>query len=337
VPRPGKDRFAGQQQLLYPKAFTTIELLVAMAIIAILASLLFLGGQKLMGSSKAHSTRVSLAMLQSMLGELDAKTRLSKAPPAWRWMPANSNSSATVLSNSDMVDFWRIPYRTGTSDNPGPLEAMASLGNVTSDASPAVRNGAWQILNTQLVMNMLLGMNRTALQKVQPDRYMIPTWQWGPLPVPGVDGVFGTSDDSTSLTESVYYLRGMKVEYTDTSKQLKRYRCKLDHLASNAFASGNWVVDTSSPTPILLDGWNNPIIFVPGTGLRVRRLNGQKTLSPTDLSQTWIDISPEGKVKNLGSKTQLPVVTQPGRPFFASAGEDGDFSTGDDNIYSFEQ
>jgi hypothetical protein len=86
-----------------------------------------------------------------------------------------------------------------------------------------------------------------------------------------------------------------------------------------------------------LDGWNNPIIFVPGTGLRVRRLNGQQSLNPTDMSQTWIDISPEGKVKNLGSKTQPPVVTQPGRPFFASAGPDGDFTTGDDNIYSFEQ
>jgi hypothetical protein len=187
-------------------------------------------------------------------------------------------------------------------------------------------------------MNMLLGMNRSALQKMQPNQYMIPTWQWGPLPVPGLDGVFGTSDDSTSLTESVYYLRGMKVEYTDTSKQLKRYRrIKDGPPESNAFNNSNWVVDTSSPTPILLDGWNNPIIFVPGTGLRVRRLNGQKTLNPTDISQTWIDISPEGKVKNLGSKAQLPVVTQPGRPFFASAGPDGDFSTGDDNIYSFEQ
>jgi hypothetical protein len=26
-----------------------------------------------------------------------------------------------------------------------------------------------------------------------------------------------------------------------------------------------------------------------------------------------------------------------GKPFFASAGADGDFTTGDDNIYSFEE
>jgi hypothetical protein len=33
-----------------------------------------------------------------------------------------------------------------------------------------------------------------------------------------------------------------------------------------------------------------------------------------------------------------PLVTAPGnRPFFASAGPDGDFQSPDDNVYSFEQ
>ena len=39
---------------------------------------------------------------------------------------------------------------------------------------------------------------------------------------------------------------------------------------------------------------------------------------------------------NNGSASAAPVVSRTGRPFFASAGPDGDFSTGDDNVYSFE-
>jgi hypothetical protein len=35
--------------------------------------------------------------------------------------------------------------------------------------------------------------------------------------------------------------------------------------------------------------------------------------------------------------SQQPKVVQPGRPFWASAGPDGDFAKGDDNIYSFEK
>jgi hypothetical protein len=54
---------------------------------------------------------------------------------------------------------------------------------------------------------------------------------------------------------------------------------------------------------IPLDAWGNPIIFVPAGGL----------------AGVHVD----------------PVRSPDGRPFFASAGADGDFATGDDNLYSF--
>ncbi len=85
---------------------------------------------------------------------------------------------------------------------------------------------------------------------------------------------------------------------------------------------------------MLLDGWNNPIIFVPATGLHVQMLNGASAYSGA-VTQNWIIVSPEGRVT--GNGTANPIVTTPGRPFWASAGPDGDFSKGDDNIYSFEQ
>ena len=72
--------------------------------------------------------------------------------------------------------------------------------------------------------------------------------------------------------------------------------------------------------PIVLDSWGNPIIFVPRAGLSgVRKL-------PTE----------NNGVVTYG-QTNLTIKSPDGRPFFASAGEDGDFSKGDDNVYSFEQ
>jgi len=67
---------------------------------------------------------------------------------------------------------------------------------------------------------------------------------------------------------------------------------------------------TPLPTPVMLDAWGNPIIFVMGGVL--------------------------GAV-NAGGQTAINVNSPDYHPFFASAGPDGDFSKGDDNLYSFEK
>jgi prepilin-type N-terminal cleavage/methylation domain-containing protein len=62
--------------------------------------------------------------------------------------------------------------------------------------------------------------------------------------------------------------------------------------------------------PAFADGWRNPILFCPAGGIRVNLSTGSAPL----------------------------VVTAPDhRPFWASAGPDGDFSKGDDNVYSFSK
>ncbi len=70
---------------------------------------------------------------------------------------------------------------------------------------------------------------------------------------------------------------------------------------------------TALDPPVLLDAWQNPIIFVPATGLTSVTVGG--------VSTTITTTGTAGSVVN--------------RPFFASAGPDGDFSKGDDNVYSF--
>ena len=62
---------------------------------------------------------------------------------------------------------------------------------------------------------------------------------------------------------------------------------------------------------MVADGWGNPILFCPDGGLSNVTLSSDPT------------------------KT-IEIRSSDRRPFFASAGPDGNFDTGDDNIYSFQ-
>jgi hypothetical protein len=65
---------------------------------------------------------------------------------------------------------------------------------------------------------------------------------------------------------------------------------------------------SGSDAPVILDGWYNPILFVGAGGLSGVNVDG----------------------------TSRTIQSPDNRPFFASAGADGDFSSGNDNIYSFQ-
>ncbi|MGD0461950.1 MAG: type II secretion system protein [Tepidisphaeraceae bacterium] len=107
--------------------------------------------------------------------------------------------------------------------------------------------------------------------------------------------------------------------------------------------------------PLLLDGWGNPILFVPGGGLGL-------SASAAAPGVVWIDGANHGVVTSTGtissasaSLSTYDAATPPAgtmyanQPFFVSAGVDGDFSNGhgwvsgtpnsnqtDDNVYSFK-
>lgn len=97
--------------------------------------------------------------------------------------------------------------------------------------------------------------------------------------------------------------------------------------------------DESSEIGVLLDAWGNPILFVSAGGLagtdaasddpavdRSMWIGGKK--GDTDVKQV-VDLP-------AGTDEVGPIRSTDGRPFWASAGPDGDFRTGDDNLYSFE-
>jgi hypothetical protein len=287
-----------------------------------------------------------------MLAELDTKTQLNIPPPQWMWWenagPAKVVTAASVAGTD--VDFWHIPWRGPTAPapalrNPDSLDAPGQVG-VDSDT---IRNGSRQILNTQIAMSMLLNLpaNRTTLQKLAPNQFFTPTWVGNlDVPTPGSDGVLNTTDDGANEQVTDFYLSGEIVQLNGIQFLCNSTTTPVTATPAQGSNGPPWK-DLTLPansgmptTPMLLDAWNNPIIFVPATGLRVRLLNGQSSLNADEVAdqykQTFIIISPEGKVDR-DPATHEPIVIQPGRPFFASAGPDGDFSKGDDNVYSFQQ
>ena len=88
-------------------------------------------------------------------------------------------------------------------------------------------------------------------------------------------------------------------------------------LPAKALVAGS---STTSQPAALADGWGNPIIFVPSSGLSGVKIGSFSSNGATSASSNTVTITAPDN-----------------RPFWASPGPDGDFSTGDDNVYSFQQ
>jgi prepilin-type N-terminal cleavage/methylation domain-containing protein len=87
---------------------------------------------------------------------------------------------------------------------------------------------------------------------------------------------------------------------------------------------------SNSGQDFILDAWNHPLLFVPGSGIRgVRYGVGSNTASTSDTP--WVKGDPAG-----GTPLDQQAVRSPdGRAFWVSAGPDGFYDTQDDNLYSF--
>ena len=83
---------------------------------------------------------------------------------------------------------------------------------------------------------------------------------------------------------------------------------------------------------IVLDGWGNPIIFVPPAGLVVN-IHDQSTNKDNSYCVRTTGTFP---FKDQNSYNTQHPLSRADRPFFAAAGQDGDFTKGEDNIYSFQ-
>jgi type II secretory pathway pseudopilin PulG len=102
---------------------------------------------------------------------------------------------------------------------------------------------------------------------------------------------------------------------------------------------------TDGPGKVILDGWRNPILFVPPTGLAHVFTKQKDTYTGGNFSrgarvihngEYWTAIASTNSSPG-GTGWFQGIASSDGHGFWASAGPDGVFSDGDDNIYSFEQ
>jgi type II secretory pathway pseudopilin PulG len=240
---------------------------------------------------------------------------------------SKTRAARVTLNNakSMLAEYERKNKLTGFSGS------IAAPGDVNEDAATGARNGP-QVSFTRSFFALLTAMpeNKAALAQLSSDQIMA----GGPPP--------STPTATNWAAGSSYVAFQNRVHHPTSSSPV--YICIRDHSSTTADAPGQpnapWIVENTT-TPILLDAWNNPIIFVPPGGL-------------------------EGVWTKETLTTPNPVRAPNNRPFFASAGPDGifgrmpgpdgvfgrtagtdgvlgtpddvtdDINGGDDNLYSFE-
>jgi prepilin-type N-terminal cleavage/methylation domain-containing protein len=312
--RPGQTDGQPQGSTRGRRAFSLIEILVVIGIILILVGILFVAVRRMDTTAKEHATHVALSNLQAMLAEYGSTTGFKTEPVDW---VLNDCSVIAPTVGPPATSFWTALSYKGTPPQPFPIAAPGNV--VIGNTTPAeqTHNAIPAVLNTMVAMGLITRVpaNRTALANIPPQDLLVPAFCVYPILTPGPDNVIGTSDDGSA---TVIYPIGCHVKY-----QNKTYVSIQPNSDNPAPTAANWRDESTAPqqAPLVLDAWHNPIIYVPGSGMTVMLLNGG----------TSYDIAANPNLKFLTIKAP------DNRPFWASAGPDGDFSRGDDNVYSFEQ
>ena len=145
----------------------------------------------------------------------------------------------------------------------------------------------------------------------------------GPIAQPGFvnTGSSGRTDQTMDSSRRMINLLLSVSSNRASVQSLPSNRVEIDNLTRTSTAVVTRDAANAITTTSLLDAWNNPILLVPdgfedATGLPV----GTGGLSGV----------------TAGGATGQIIRSPERKPFFASAGADGDFRTGDDNVYSFE-
>jgi prepilin-type N-terminal cleavage/methylation domain-containing protein len=304
------------------RAFTLIEILVVMSIMLILMGL-FLAGMKIWSNNAYRAETLSrLEVLNAMLSELDSSGH-NQFLSQW-FVPADLNQVAPNFPGAFALN-------------------AAQFGNVSStETVSAGAKGTQETLTVNGTPYIITCSRANALAYMT---FAAGTYQTNTYPswTSAFDGVTGSwfmpqpnSYLPSNITNlGVYYgiMTRLAILPTAARTLAGMPSASLAHVSSvnGVFTTGYPAGSTVSllntnPPPVVLDGWGNPILFCPGSGLA--HVNGQ-TQTVGGLTDVYLNVN--------GSSASGPTtVSAPdGRPFFVSAGPDGDFAKGDDNIYSF--
>jgi type II secretory pathway pseudopilin PulG len=267
----------------FSQAFTVVELLVVIGAITILVGILFVSIGYVHRSMKERQTKAQLGNLKGMLVELDTANGLKTSPSAWLWWGTTTRSSMhRHRERAYTVDFWRSPPRSPNTAA-GTFDAMSVPGILSSGAAnPADREGAaggrehddCHVDAGRASRQPLATSKRPAGADVHPGARRDQR--------PG--DVRPTAADRSNLRPLAQVHYGGKILIGSAS-------FTIPATPRPAAAPSGWEAPTRT-APMLLDGWNNPMIFVPATGLRVKLLNGHPKIDPSFNDQDFIIVSP---------------------------------------------
>ena len=311
--------------------FTLLEILVVVVLIGILTSLLVIGIGHLLASSKRQQTRLTLTQLQAMYADWAAVSHPHFTPNT---MPCPMNVTA---------DLNFVPP-------PNPLPPALPTPIQVDDTTPANRYGAAVWFTRDLMFNMRsVPANAAALNKQAASALMTFPAEYNykfPATYTAPAQYLSTTTYQPFDPAQMFSMQYRRVYLPDaTGNNYTYYDCiqYCPGVASgpNLAAPPNpqyWLpaypattsagIPSDDTVPVLLDAWGNPIIFVPGGTLG----NGAALNNGA--------VTPGTGAMRSGSGTAgiTTMAKSPdGHPFFASAGPGGDFSNGDDNLYSFEK
>jgi prepilin-type N-terminal cleavage/methylation domain-containing protein len=323
------------------RGFTLIEILVVIGIILILIGMFFVGMHVIGRHTKGSAAKVNLQNLQGMLSELETTGSLRSRQPVQMWVNG-ALYPATPGDPTKPINIWADARPDTTPPNPpivtgvnDPLDAPGDVsieqwdGSQSTDPLSSHKRDRFQseaVCNTQLVMQLLLQVpnNRQAIAKL------------------GQEALLKNPEQGhATVGHEIVTNAGPNLMLADPVTGGPKPALPKPALANGAITP-----------PVPVDTWGNPIILVPAAGLNVattysaaeaykpgrivsqaagagpyyRALKSIQGAPPTD-KNSWEQL-PAG---------YNPVFTSPDRrPFFCSAGNDGDFRTPDDNVYSFE-
>jgi type II secretory pathway pseudopilin PulG len=305
---------------------TMIEILVVIAIIAILMGLILGGLAFSLRSSNASQTKAILADLNAMVAEAE----LIKPLPDFLQEPMlNSRAdlepygTAITVNGNQLTyvpQYLEVDVAPGDSRGHQPLDVPLGSGSLSfpsitpNPLTTKINNGGTTVapftpspaeVYTAYVLNKLLTLpkNQELFSKIPSTRFtqiaiaksgIISAWYENP---PG--------SGSFSLTE----------------------------WPTNAMLSA---ANGTLTLPVPLDAWGHEIYFVPGGGLvNSTAASSIPLAAPTNTAGDglWSSVTdPNTGTYAIGKN---PVVSPTGKSFWVSAGPDGDMLMGDDNIYSF--
>lgn len=343
------------------KAFTMIEIVVALAIILILVGLITVATTKVLDSSRGSSTKTFLQTGVSLFEEWRKINKSGYPTCAW-----------PLVSNVDGVDQRVVPYdlKPGSADLQGIGVGLTRGTMHRFAAHPAVKRMTANMPQDRWIA--LPGITPAADKDSLPPTLNIGQQFWG---------VYSQKAAATGARYFICY-NGPSGDAALNAPD------DTDPTAWPADWREFWMETAPGNINVMTDGWNNPVLFIPACGFEARDINGNIILVTSDGVKTNNQFHPTGASfldrlswSSTKSYTQGQIVmsrltgspsqwglftcsanhtatssnkpdTAQGRkywdrtpvdPFFASAGPDGIFfdpnepDTLLDNLYSFER